>query len=256
MPANSVYAAGWRQGSVLEADLTPSAAVRGSDGTIENRSYDHSLWVLATQDCSLDQMKIDNAPCVELRQVHDESPPGNWGIHSRKFLLSRSNNHYVVDGKPAMFISPKLLCQGPCKRLYRIADSRVIAFKTWLGNRYDRPAVPDELVPLAKAIAETFKLEEHRTVGRQIRDMYMTFAGNAERREYSLYAVIVDDADGDEIRKWLAERSLEIPAELGVLVEAEAPRSDQVTLQLIESSYCVDLSQLTWADHPEADGAY
>ncbi|WP_328446068.1 hypothetical protein [Amycolatopsis sp. NBC_00438] len=217
----------------------------------------HDTWVVVTQDCNLNRSKpTNNSPIVELRQVHGDTPPTSWGIHARKFLLDADRGHYIVDDKPSLFVSPKYLNSlDDSVLIYKLPPDRVMALKTWLGNRYDRPAVPTEYVDLAKAISEAVREEGRSDVGRSVRDVYMTFSETESGLSYSLYAVMVDEADPKIVRRWLASAALEVSSNLGVAVRIEALYSRQVSLELIENSYCADLSQLTWDNEGEIDGA-
>lgn len=247
--SETVYAAGWRQGTVLRADIDVVSTVRNpTSGEAEELRHRHPLWALVTQDCNLFRMKANaNTPVVELRQVHDSEPPTHEGIHARKFLLNSASGHYLIDDKPCAFVSPRFLCDANLATLsYKLTEPRVLALKTWLGNRYDRPAVPDELVPLARAIAESVKSSGEKELADQVRDVYMRFEESGTDVRFSLYGVIADGADRAKIREWLAECALQVPASLGVPSEIEAVSASGVSLATVETSYCADLSQLTW----------
>src|SRR5262249_44638932 len=141
MSTETLYAAGWRQGTVLSSQLDAVSTVLESKSRKPSEvRRSHGYWVLATQDCTLDRTPVDsNSPEIELRQVYDSQPPTHWGIHARKFLLDRAAGHYLIDGKPSAFVSARLLCDPDAtKLLYTLPDDRVLALKTWLGNRYDR----------------------------------------------------------------------------------------------------------------------
>lgn len=246
---DTAYAAGWRQGTVLETEIEVVSTIRDpTTGAADQSRRTHSLWTLVTQDCNLYRMKAsNNAPIAELRQVHDSEPPNHEGIHARKFLLNSDLGHYLVDDKPSAFVSPRFLCDdGLVRQIYRLDEPRVLALKTWLGSRYDRPAVPDELVPLAKAIAESVKARGGRELADQVREVYMLFDEIDGNVTFSLYGMIFDDADGAKVREWLAECTLRVPIELGVPSGIEALKASEISFQTTETSYCADLSQLTW----------
>lgn len=260
MASDSLYAVGWRQGSVLDGRLTTYSAVRtpsGKAAAVIEREKEHDIWIVVTQDCSLDRTRVStNAPVVELRPVYDQDPPAHWGIHATKFLLNDEKKHYLVDGKAAKFVSPRLLSDKELiQKLYDLSDPRVLALKTWLGNRYDRPAVPNDLIPLARAIASAVRGLDP-TIGRLVREVYMEFDGSAADRRYSLYAVTDEEADPVTVREWLAGAANDIPVELGVAEEIEALKPSETSLALVEQAYCADLSQITWEDQEDADGAF
>lgn len=246
---DTVYDAGWRQGTVLQAEIDIVSTIRNpATGEADQAIRQHTLWALVTQDCNLYRMRASvNTPVAELRQVHDSEPPNHEGIHARKFLLNSESSHYLVDDKPSAFVSPRFLCDPSLARLmYKLSESRVLALKTWLGNRYDRPAVPDELVPLAKAIAESVKANGGSGFAAEVRDVYMQFGGTDDHVTFSLYGMITENADAAKIREWLAECALQVPVDLGVPSAIEALSASQVSFATIETSYCADLSQLTW----------
>jgi hypothetical protein len=188
-----------------------------------------------------------NSPVVELRQVHDSDPPSHEGIHARKFLLNSSLGHYLVDDKPSAFVSPRFICDPMLSvSIYQLDGARVLALKTWLGNRYDRPAVPNEFVPLARAIADSVKSTEEKELAKQVRDVYMQFEKSQKEVRFSLYAMITEDGDVAKIREWLAACALQVPADLGLASAIEALPASQMSYATVETSYCADLSQLTW----------
>lgn len=152
----SLHEAGWRQGSILEAELPLDAVVLNeSSGKPERRPGRHDRWAVANQDCDLALIEETEAePCVELRPVFTDEPPSDWGIRSSRFLLTQTE--YVRSTSPRPIVSPAVLtslaASGATHRL--LSESRQLAFTTGLGLRYDRPAVPPALVPLADRIAE------------------------------------------------------------------------------------------------------
>ena len=254
----SLYEEGWRQGSILEATLPLDAVVLSPTGHPERRQGEHGRWVVATQDCDLDQTdSADAEPSVELRPVFLDGPPADWGIRSAKFLLTESE--YVRSTSPRTFASAALLTAfvaGDDDRRRDIDPSRCQAFTTWLGLRYDRPAVPPTLLPLAKRIAEVVARRRHRSVGRLVRDVLMQFDESAPPTRFSLFAILVDEDDEQEVREWLADIAQAIPATLGIADQIEAATAAGISFQLIETSYAADVSSLTWRPgDPQPEGA-
>jgi len=253
----SLYEEGWRQGSILEATLPLGAVVLGPTGRPERLQGEHSRWVVATQDCDLDQTdSVDADPSVELRPVFLDGPPADWGIRSAKFLLTESE--YVRSASPRPLVSAAvlgaLLAEGARRR--DVEPARRQAFTTWLGLRYDRPAVPPTVLPLAKRIAEVVTRRRHRYVGRRVRDVLMQFDQGASLTRFSLFAILVDEDDEQEVRKWLADIAQAIPATLGIADQIEAATAAGISFQLIETSYAADVSSLTWRPgDPQPEGA-
>ena len=145
----SLYERGYRQGMSLPTELSvPAAYWNGHDLLWEQIA--NQLWLIATQDCDLDHFADDSSDLVELRPVEVTDVRGPSGIRSRYFALpdrGRLDGLSLRPLLPAAFIAT--LPQGP-----GLSEQRLLALKLWLGRRYDRPAVPSELVPLMRAIAE------------------------------------------------------------------------------------------------------
>jgi hypothetical protein len=61
-----------------------------------------------------------------------------------------------------------------------------------------------------------------------------------------------NEEDEDEVREWLSAISLEVPVDLGVADEIEAASARRISLELIETAYSADVSQLTWRPNSAA----
>jgi hypothetical protein len=239
-----LYAAGWRQGSIFNATLDVTILEAGDDGAAPSTTS-FSRWVVCTQDCDLASAstKSDDA-LVELRPVLQSNPPKDWGIRSRRFLLAE--NDYVDAAQPRCFITPKALAHSIDPDLTEIEPARARAFKTWLGRRYDRPAVPEHLVPIAKEVASRCGIKGGRETAEGVHDILMQFDDSTNPPQVALFAVIHDEADPNEARKWLADASTRIRKDLGIVAAIDAGTKAETSLELVESSYSADLSQLTW----------
>lgn len=227
-------------------------------GRIERLQNEHGIWVLATQDCDLNNCEADDEyPCIELRPVFDEDPPKDWGIRSSKFLLSESE--YLQSASARIIISPaaltSLLRDGDFRRV--ASEERRKALTTWLGLRYDRPAVPDRLVPLLREISESVTSRRNRSGGHQVRDVLVQADDSLKPPRFSLFAVLLRKEDADAVRLWLSEIAREIPIELGISDQIEAATADEISFQLIETSYAADVSKVTWRPNdPKPNGAF
>lgn len=244
----SLYEEAWCQGLILEADLPFDTVVLGTNsGLAERDQGEHSIWVVASQDCDLDKAEINNfSPIIELRPVFREDPPLDWGIRSAQFLLTETE--YVSSTSPRPMVSPALMTtlkMNGCV-LRDIAQERHVAFTTWLGLRYNRPAVPPQLLPLAKRISEVVAERRHRTLGQRVRDLLIEFDETSDPPRFSLIAVLLNSADEQDVRAWLAQIAQAIPTQLGVSDRIEAAPATQISLQLVESSFAADVTQLTW----------
>lgn len=244
----TLFGDGWRQGSRFTLALPHDAVVVGAAGVAERRSTEHDRWIVATQDCDLDFAEsTGNDPTIELRPVFDTAPPSEVGIRSAKFLLP--DGEYVVASSPRTHVSAAVLATVQHQTGVpptALPDFWAVAFKTWLGLRYDRPAVPPGLVELAHRIADEVKRKRRRPTGRVVRDVLMQFDATPVPPRFSLYAIIEEIKDEQLVREWLAEIAQAIPTELGLGDVIEAATADQVSLTLVETSYAADVTQLTW----------
>ena len=253
----SLYEAGWRQGSIIQVDLPLDAIVIGESGRPERSSTDHGLWVIATQDCDLDRAETDAPnPVVELRPVYTQDCPTDWGIRSAKLRLAAGE--YVEANSPRATVAPNVLTMAldAGATIRNLNFARRQGFTTWLGLRYDRPAVPNHLIPLAQRICKEVARSKHRTVAARVRDVLMQFDDSGNPVRYSLFAILEDPAEEAEIRTWLAGVSRAVPTDLGVADQIEAADASGIAFSTIESSYAADVSLVTWRrDQPEPEGA-
>lgn len=254
----SLYEEGWHQGTIFEAALPLDAVVLSeASGRPERRMGTHHRWVIATQDCDLDQTETTGPePTIELRPVYTNNPPQDWGLRSAKLRLT--DGDFVQSASSRALVSAAVLTalKADGVATYEPPFNRRRAFTIWLGKRYDRPAVPPQLVPLARQIAAALNAKRNRLTGAQVRDVLMQFDEAASPTRFSLFAVLEDDADEHEVRSWLSTIALEIPSELGVADRIEAATASGISLELIEDSYSADVSQLTWRpNNPDPSGA-
>ncbi len=132
-------------------------------------------------------------------------------------------------------------------------ESHARRLKTWLGLRYDRPAVPQEYVALAKELAKRLRKRSHRQAEERVRDILATFDTAADGTvEFTLTAVVpreeaaADPNLVDRTRDWLSKIALAVPAALGLSVDIIAATDEQVSLAFLESAFSLDLSTISW----------
>lgn len=253
----SLYEEGWRQGSIVEYELPLDAVVVGTSGTAERLLGTHGRWAVATQDCDLDRADTgDPHPGIEMRPLFTLEPPPDWGIRSARLRLT--DHEYADANAPRLTVAPQVLTTileaGATRR--DVAAGRRQAFTTWLGLRYDRPAVPEHLVPLARSISAEVARDTHRIITARVRDILMQFDDGDDTVRYSLFGVLDNPADEDEVRVWLARIVQAVPTELGVADRIEAATADGIAFSTIETSYSADVSQVTWRrGKPDPEGA-
>lgn len=254
----SLYDEAWQQGTIFQAALPLDVVILDqSSSSPRRRMGSHDRWVIASQDCDLDQTSTDNPePTIELRPVYSEDLPTDWGLRSAKLRLTETD--YVESASPRTLVSAAVLTALKASAVVPDQPSfqRRRAFTIWLGKRYDRPAVPPESLPLARRIAEVVRAKRNRQTGARVRDVLMQFDDNTVPPRFSLFAVLEDEADEQVVRDWLSGISLEIPSELGVADEIDAATARGISLHLIETSYSADITQLTWRPGtPDPEGA-
>lgn len=250
----SLYAQGWRQGTIIAAQLPLDSVTLGADGHPTRDHNEHDRWIIATQDCDLDATESDdNAATIELRAVFVDDPPPNWGLRSAKLRLTDAD--YVVSLGARTVVSAAVLTAVAGNERIDLSEQRRLAFKTWLGLRYDRPAVPPDLVDLAKRISTEISRRARRPTGLVVRDVLMTFDQSMQPPLFSLYAILADTEDREHVEHWLATIARNVPMELGSPAELRAAHASEISFQLVESAYAADVTQLTWRPNdPKPEG--
>lgn len=241
-----LHAIGWRQGSILSSCPLPVAwlVLEGEVPTPRQEVFEN--WVVCTQDCDLAASVVDDCNAtIELRPINTGAgASAGWGIRNRQFVFS---DGYATDSfAPRLMVSPALLAMlGGCREELS-PEPRLRAFKTWLGLRYDRPAVPDHLVEAAKEVAKRFASKGGRVTAEGVHDVLMQFDDEAVPPQVHLFAVVSDEADLGEVRR-LADTATRVRAEVCIIASIDAATRADTSLELIETTYGVDLTQLTWA---------
>lgn len=241
----------------------PLAHVRLVEGLTVREEVQHDLWLLADQDCDLAWRAMTGAAdpfLVELRPVYIQGAPEDWGIRSLLLRLDEAGR-YLRANSPNLRASPEVVASSEHVECLDV-DSQ-LRLKTWLGMRYDRPAIPQRYIVLAQAIAGQIRKKKNRVQGARVRDVLAQFSQAADGlTEYSLLAVLpdeafnADDRIGMGIRTWLSEIALAVPRELGTAVLLEAYSDHEVSLAFVEGSFSLDLSSLSWPPNmPGSTGA-
>ena len=250
--ARTLYERGWRQGTVFRCSLTVTSHLADSSGS---RAIDERFetWVVVSQDCDLSaQYQDSNDPSVEIRPTVDRNS-GPWGIRSR--ILRITQDLALDAGSPRLLVSPALLVTTENQRVDPDPQRRQ-ALKTWLGKRYDRPAVPEALVALARCIGEAITRSDSLGLSDHTHDILMQFQQETDRTSYALIAVITSEQYASDVEHWLTEAALEVPTSLGVLAhEVRALTKAETSLELLEDSFSADLSQITWKNATGPQGA-
>lgn len=250
---DSLRSKGWLQGCTLRLPL-PLRHTAVVDGTVEEVVHTHDLWLIAEQDCDLAWRAIlreDAAEfLIELRPVFTDAPPTDWGIRNQKFLLSADDGRHLLANAPAVRVTPQVIVTAD--HVACLDDDHQLRLKTWMGLRYDRPAVPRRYMKLARALADALSVKKSRARAERYRDVLAQYWDENGVTKYTLVAVLPNgqhEANTDAVtdaRTWLADSVRDVPAELGVAVSLDAYGDDTISLQYLEGSYSVDVTRLSW----------
>ncbi len=249
---------GWKQGCRLRLTL-PRVQVRHEAGKPKPHTEKHDEWVIAQQDCDLAWRAVAGTDTlIELHPVLHDNPPSNWGIRDLRFRLDESGAYLHAD-EPSVRVTPDVVlnaehCSCPTPDLAR-------RLKTWLGLRYDRPAIPQEFMDLADDIAKRLRKPGNQPSEERVRDVLATFRRSSDGvAEFELVAVVPHaEADADPgllaaTRDWSSTVVLAVPDRLGMPLDIEARRDDQVSLALLERSFSLDVSQVSWPETKPGPG--
>ena len=242
---SNLYADGWRQGSVANHELPATHFTIDGDDLREIRQT-VSSWMVCTQDCDLSKADLDaDEPLIELRPILPEERFIDWGIRSRHFKVAEGR---CLDANaPRCLVTPSFLHNVASSREGVLDEQRRRFLKTWLGFRYDRPAVPEHLLPLALEVADRCSKRSGRQVSDKVHDILMQFDDSQEPVRVVLFGVVNASEDIEEVRVWLAEVGHRIDEERGVLSDVMVATRSDTPLQVVEESYSADVSQLTWS---------
>lgn len=205
MARANLHSDGWRQGSLVRATL--KTHVLDNDGKETAIEFEHDLWLLVTQDCDLARAKpTDAKKKFELRPVFAKEDADTIdGIRSR--VAKATDNLVLRADSPRIMLTARALAALKDKREDALDETRRREIKTWLGLRYDRPAVPESCIPTTEILLKTVDNVEH--FDGKVRDVLVYYHGDDPKR-VDLFFVLRDKADKDEILAWLDEKIAEL----------------------------------------------
>ena len=214
-------------------------------GSVQETRFSWDEWVVISQDCDLDSAENESPePLVEIQPARSSSVIADWGIRSK--ILRLSDEFHVSASDPKIRVSPRLLAAQIATRKPEIPTGRAPALKRWLGLRYDRPAVPENLVAIARAIARAVsdtRNEERSDVCHDV--LFQATSGSPP--QYELAAIVVDSSNIDAVTEWMIEAALAIDSAIGTMAgPPHVQTMSGMSMEWIENSYSANLSNITW----------
>ena len=157
---------------------------------------------------------------------------------------------YLDSNQPRLMVHPSVLAIAEhvsCS----LAPRRL---KTWLGLRYDRPAIPQAYVAVTEILVKKIKAKRSRKTAARVRDVLASFnTGDDGQVEFELIAILPSPSSEEvlrDVQDWISGIALEVPPEVGIGTRVEARPDEEVSLAFIEKSFVLDASSLTWPISP------
>lgn len=252
---NSLRWLGWRQGCVFQMELPHHSVDLGPDGRPITRRDIHGEWLVASQDCDLAWTDASGGDCcIELRPLFREEPPQDWGIRSRLVLVTAET--YLDALAPRLTVSPRLLAASGANHAICLLPDAARALKTWMGLRYDRPAVPGVYLDLHSKLRSQITKRSARTLAENVRDVMVRYSHSAAGTPlFELVAILPASTSPGaaeafvhttEIEAWLTRISIDVPVAMGVASALRVLPADRVSLAFLEEAYAVDASEVSW----------
>lgn len=199
MPAANLHDDGWCQGSLIRAMLSVRVLDQVGD-TVQEKIEQHELWLLTAQDCDLAQTKVSNGTRnFELRPVYPIKADDKVdGIRTR--VIKITEELVLRADCPRLVLTAKALTILKDKRENALDSERRRDVKTWLGLRYDRPAVPTRFEKVNAALEKVFSEAFPDNLKGQIRDVLVYYHSETE---INLFVITRKTADKNAIVDWL-----------------------------------------------------
>lgn len=244
MPPPKLYDEGWRQGALIHAPLEVHYLDCDS-GVATPHSATYDLWLLATQDCDLAQTPSTNTTRqFELRPVLSRNNDDKLnGLRSRTVLVR--DELVLRADSPKLTLTARALNTLKGRREDDLPPERRAEIKAWLGLRYDRPAIPERFVELARLLKAQFieSIPTHFTG--VIRDVWVYFEAENEVR---LFFILVEDAEArrDAVLDWVDDTAGQLLDDHGVVIlDRHAETSKGTSLWVLQNYFGLDATDLS-----------
>jgi hypothetical protein len=242
VPEPNLHSEGWRQGSLIAAALHTLTLDADDAGRLTSKEQEFDMWMLCSQDCDLANTGTTNATReFELRPVYHHTGKKVDGIRSR---VARVTNDRVLNSdSPRLTLTARALQALLPSRLDNVGDTRRRELKTWLGLRYDRPAVPEAFVETQKTLAGVFFAGVPADLDGMLRDILIYYESASEIR---VFAVLKPNADREVVIDWLDAviQGLSERHQIAV-IERNAEPAARTPLLVIETYFGLDSAELS-----------
>jgi hypothetical protein len=130
------------------------------------------------------------------------------------------------------------------KRENDLDEERRVQIKTWLGLRYDRPAIPTPFVSLGERLKKAYLDDLPIEFIGIVRDVWVYFENEHEVR---IFVILVDVQKGraDDVRDWVADVAATLSDENIAVRELHVEGPDRTPLSVLQTYYGLGLAELS-----------
>jgi hypothetical protein len=243
MPPPSLYAEGWRQGSLIRETMVVHF-IDLRDGAVVDCSERFDYWLLATQDCDLEQTPCTNsARQFELRPVLPRTKDDKLdGLRSRTIIVK--DEFVLRSDSKKLTLTARALNTLKAKREDDLDEDRRAQIKTWLGLRYDRPAIPTPFVALGLRLKKAFIDEMADDFIGVVRDVWVYFD---DEHTVRLFVILVDAQKqrAQDVRDWTDDVIGNLNDEGIIVSERHVEPPERTPLSVLQSYFGLGLAELS-----------
>jgi hypothetical protein len=242
MPTANLFDDGWRQGSLIREHLI-ARTYDLVEGSVAASDTTNDVWFLATQDCDLAQTKVTNATrTFELRPLYQAAADDRVdGIRARTVRVT--DDLVLRSDSPRLTITARALDRLRDRRENPLSDERRRELKTWLGLRYDRPAVPRPFEHLPAVLQPELMEAVPDALKGRVRDILVYYRSPTE---IDLFCILRDANDRDAALDWIDSVAYKLADENHIVVtDRQAEDAGRTPLSVIETYYGLDSTELS-----------
>jgi len=177
LDAEQIKRSGWRQGSILDAELVNQLVDAGALPAREENGH----WVIVSHDCDVANHSFLAEPRAEVffgRLIDSKEKDGNqeWGKNSRLLQLSdppgaQALDHLQFNAHDRHWIQRPAMC-GHVPSDRRLDPETISRLAAWIAKRYVRSGFPDEFVERTRAAVSTIRKKSKKD-GQYLTGLYL-----------------------------------------------------------------------------------